>query len=152
MNIENFYNSLENLSSYFNKELSPRQKEFYFADLKYITTENFNYTIREIIKKSKPTPYNFPTISDIKGLCPQDQPPLQWIPDESEDRYYRRIKVDHLFTALKTLTDNGVESFKSYHRSNHFTAEDVERVWFKFKINDRGKPEDLASDIGGNDF
>ncbi len=144
----NFYEGLQNLGSYFGKQLSQEQRLMYFRDLEYISERNFEAAVRSIVRSKKPNPGQFPTIFEIRGMCPPDDT-KHYNPDEDLNEYYQRITVKDLWQGLKILESQGAESFKSFCRTNHFRNEDIERVEYKHKVaNTQEQAKKLTEGIG----
>lgn len=123
-----FYDGMKKLSDYFGKKTTDDQNEFYFDELSYISEFDFDRAIKVLIRNRKPIPRFFPTIEDIQNLCRKKTQTTEYNPEETEIQYYRRIKVDHLWVALKTLKTKGHEDFLKYSQTMNFNDEDIERV------------------------
>jgi len=124
---------MKHLSSFFGKNLSSGQSDFYYNDLKYISKDSFNHAVRAIMKGRKPNPGNFPTIEEIQALCPKQRSDSVWNGGETEDEYYKRITVDDLFSALTVLQKSGREQFLAFCKTRNISSDDIERVEFKNK-------------------
>lgn len=55
------------------------------------------------------------------------------IEGETEDLYYRRINVGHLMHAFELMQKYGRGTLLKYCREKKFSADDIERVEFKFE-------------------
>jgi len=122
---------MKNLSSFFGKNLSTGQSEFYYNDLKYITKDSFDHAVRAIMKGRKPNPGNFPTIEEIQALCPKQKTDSIYNQGETESEYYKRITVQDLWDALAVLQKNGHDQFLRYCKSRNINQDDIERIEFK---------------------
>ena len=135
MDSTNFYESMKNLSDFFGKNLNEAQANFYFKETSYITKESFKHAVNSFLRERKPNPANFPTISEIQSLCPKDNSGQSgYRQDETEEQYYRRINITHLWAALNILKNQGNEKFMEYCRRMHFSEDDIDRVQCKFKM------------------
>ena len=141
----NFYEGIKQLSSFFGKNLSSGQSDFYFNELKYVSKDSFDHAGRAIMKGKKPMPGNFPTIEEIQALCPKQRSDSTYNQGETEDEYYKRITVDDLFNALIILQKNGHEQFIRYCKTRNINQDDIERIEFKNKYVIT--PEKLAKKI-----
>ena len=145
MDLTNFYEGIKQLSSFFGKNLSNGQAEFYFKEVSYITKDSFDHAVRAILKGRKPNPGNFPTIEEIQALCPKQRSDSVWNHGETEEEYYRRVSVDDLFVALTVLQKSGREQFLRHCKTNNISQDDIERIEFKDKYVIT--PEKLAKKI-----
>lgn len=135
MDLTNFYEGMKQLSSFFGKNLTPDQSDFYYNDLKYVSKDQFSFACKTIQKERKPNPGNFPTIREIQALCPKELSGPQYHTDETECEYYKRITVSHLWQAYNILKNNGKEQFLRFCRANNFSDDDIERVEWKLKYS-----------------
>ncbi len=143
-----FFDGMAQLSSYFSKSLTDTQKDYYFSDLKYISEKNFTHAIKSLIRNKKPNAGQFPTIFEIRGMCPPDTT-RHYNPDETMLGYYHRITAVDLWQAFNILTNPGYDSFMSFCRTNHFNDEDIERVENKHKrVYPQGRLKKLLSKVG----
>jgi len=53
--------------------------------------------------------------------------------DENEEQYFRRINVGHLKHAFELLQKYGRGTMLKYSREKSFSADDIDRVEYKFK-------------------
>ena len=133
MNVQNFYDGMEQLSSFFGKRLSQQQQDLYFNELKYITKDSFNHAVKSIQRGRKPNPGNFPTIDEIQAICPKQKSDFNYRIDETNEQYYQRIMVSDLWKALDILIKKGNDEFMEYGRRMHFSNDDIDRVEYKFE-------------------
>ena len=129
-----FLDGMEQLSSFFGKNLMASQQDFYFKELGYISDSSFIFAVKTIQRNRKPNQSNFPTIDEIQGLCPTRTSEYSYNPDETDEQYYHRITVSYLWIALNILKDKGNEQFMRYCKSMHFSESDIDAVQCKFKM------------------
>jgi len=55
------------------------------------------------------------------------------IQGETEERYFRRINIGHLQHAFKLLQKYGRGTLLKYCREKNFSADDIDRVEYKFE-------------------
>lgn len=134
MNAISFYEGMEQLSNFFGKKITDKQRDLYFEDLKYISDIAFDYAIKTIIRNRKPNPGQFPTITELKDMCPRPSPVQRHNPNETEEQYYHRVTVSHLWKALGVLESKGREAFLSFCNKYNFNQEDIERVENKHRM------------------
>ena len=129
-----FYNGIQTMTEYFGKNLTDRQQDYYFEDLKYASENDFDFAIKNLIRKIKPNPGNFPTIVDIQALCPQQKKASVYNNEETDAQYYRRITIDYLWTAYRILQNKGYDDFLKYCNDNNFNDSDIDSVECKHKM------------------
>ena len=134
MNVQNFYDGMEQLSSFFGKRLTQQQQDLYFKELKYITKDSFDHAVKSIQRGRKPNPGNFPTIDEIQAICPKQKSDFNYRGDETDEQYYQRIMVSDLWNALNILKNQGNEKFMEHCRRMHFSDDDIDRVQCKFNM------------------
>ena len=134
MNVQNFYDGMEQLSSFFGKRLSQQQQDLYFNELIYITKDSFDHAVKSIQRGRKPNPGNFPTIDEVQAICPKQKSDYGYRQDETDEQYYQRIMVSDLWNALNILKNQGNEKFMEYCQRMHFSEDDIDRVRCKFNM------------------
>ena len=133
MNAQHFYEGMEQLSSFFGKKLMSQQHDYYFKELSYIPKDSFMFAVRSIQKGRKPNPGNFPTIEEIQGICPPKTSAHSYHEGETDEQYYNRITITHLWEALNILKNQGQDQFFKYCQRLNFSEDDIDRVQCKFK-------------------
>ena len=139
MNARNFYGGMESLSDYFCKKLTQKQQDFYFNELDYIDSDSFDHAIQTLQRTKKPTPGFFPTIDEIRSLCPVKQHRFMHNGEETEMDYYKRVTIDYLWSAHNILNSQGDDAMVAYCKQHHINDEDVERVRRKLQGSNYGK-------------
>lgn len=125
------------LSDFFGKNLTEKQTEFYFSELKHASVDSFRHATKTCLKERKPNPGNFPTITELQALCPKERSyqTSNYKQDETEEQYYKRVTVQDLWEALKVLENNGHDQFLRFCRARHISDDDIDRVECKHKFS-----------------
>jgi len=134
MNVQNFYDGMEQLSSFFGKRLSQQQQDLYFEELKYIIKGSFDHAVKSIQRGRKPNPGNFPTIEEIQAICPKQKSDYGYRNGETEEQYSKRITIADLWKALDVLIKKGNDEFMEHGRRMHFSEDDIDRVQCKYSV------------------
>jgi len=129
-----FYENIKTLSDFFGKNLTEKQADFYFSELKYASIDSFKHAVKSCLKERKPNPGNFPTITELQSLCPKDKLyNINYNSNETEEQYYQRITVNDLWEAYNVLKTNGQDRFLKFCESRKINGDDIERVEWKLK-------------------
>jgi hypothetical protein len=147
MDLTHFYESIKELSDFFGKNLTEKQAEFYFRELKYTSRELFKHAVLTIQKERKPTPANFPTISELQSMCPKDDNRPAYRHDETDEQYLRRITVSQLWEATRIYQRQGKDQAMEYMLRMKFSENDIEAVTHKATGNYPGNTPKIGKNF-----
>ena len=158
MDLRNFEKNMKRMCQRFNRKVDSDLFDIFYDRLSHIPEKAFDTITDAIIDDMK----FFPTPMEIKNRYFQwrkDNPQaakVEYYPDETDEEYFRRITVSHLWQGLHILKNKGEDPFMDYCNSNYIRGsktntdidpDDVDGIRCKLRMSLKNH-EALTENIG----